>query len=115
MARKEKRISDDGDAVGAAVELESSLRADGANIVETIAVINTSRTETECFVFELPHHQPIFGFGNAVDAANFSRLLSQRGMRRATPAEVAQLQPGQLNAFVIADELAKFNQTRKAG
>ena len=112
MARNNKRTSDDGDAVAAAVELESTLRADGAAIVETVKVIDTSRVEAEHFAFERPHHPPIFGFGNAVDAANYYRLLCQHAveyaMRRPTIYEAAQLRDRRLSVFTIADELAKI-------
>jgi uncharacterized phosphosugar-binding protein len=106
-----------GDAA-AAVALETAVRSNGADVAKAITLIDTSRTEAEHFAFERPHHPPIFGFGNAVDAANYYRLLCQHAveyaMRRPTIDEAAQLRDRRLNVFTIADELAKLNPTRKA-
>ena len=114
---EEKRThADEGDA---AAKLETAIRANGADVAKSIALINTGRIELEVFAFQRPHYAPIYGLGNATDAANYERLISHHasgyGMRRLTVDEAAQLRDRRLNVFTIADELAKFNHTRKAG
>jgi hypothetical protein len=109
----EKRTPADQGEVAA--KLETVLRADGADVVGSIAVINTSRVEAERFAFDRPHHAPIFGFGSEHAAREYARLLSQHGVeftcRRPTPAEAAQMQ--NRTVFVIAVEAGKFNPARK--
>jgi hypothetical protein len=116
MARNNKRTSDDGDVVAAAVELESTLRADGAPVAESVAVINTGRTEAEYFAFVRPHRAPIFGFGSKHAAHEYARLLSQQAVdftyRRLTAAEAAQIQ--HCGTFVIDDELLKVKPKKVA-
>jgi hypothetical protein len=113
-ATVEKRTpADPGEA---AARLETAVRSDGADVVQSIAVINTSRVEAEHFVFDRPHYPSIFGFGNEHAAREYARLLSQHGVeftwRRPTTAEAAQMK--NRTVFVIAVEAAKFNPARKA-
>jgi hypothetical protein len=117
MARRDPKRTqvDEGDAL-AAVALETAVRANGADVVGSIAVINTGRIEAEHFAFERPHHATIFGAGTEHAAREYARMLSQHGVeftwRRPTPAEAAQMQNRAV--FTIAVEAAKFNPARKA-
>jgi hypothetical protein len=111
---EEKRtVAAEGDA---AAKLETAIRANGADVAKSIALINTGRAEAEYFAFVRPHRAPIFGFGSKHAAHEYARLLSQQAVdftyRRLTAAEAAQIQ--HCGTFVINDELLKINPTRKA-